>query len=287
MEKKRAAFAGSWYPSTASECESRIRGFLTEHGGPRQEESFAGGIVPHAGWVYSGSIACNVIASVASGSGTPIDTVILFGAHMHKQSEPFIMTHGACETPFGDLEIDEELVSAILSGIGLRPRSPAKFPDENTLELQYPFIKYFFPGARLVTCGVAPSNFAAMIGTMAVMEAKNLGKNIRVIGSTDMTHYGRDFGFTPKGDGREAVEWVKTVNDSRAVDAMTAMDDRAIIHQGLENHNMCCAGAAAATAAACRTMGSVRGLRYAYSTSCDKSGRTSSFVGYAGILYPL
>ncbi|THB74353.1 MAG: AmmeMemoRadiSam system protein B [Desulfobacteraceae bacterium] len=301
MEIKRSAFSGSWYPSGAAECERQIQGFLGENNGPLTG-SFAGGIVPHAGWYYSGSIACNVIASLSTedldpkhqdpahqdpAHQAPVDTIVLFGAHMHKQSEPFIMTHGAVDTPFGPIEIDEALTSAILSGVSLRPRSPDRFPDENTLELQYPFIKYFFPKAQLVTCGVAPSSFAPLIGSMVVMEARKLGKKIKIIGSTDMTHYGRDFGFTPQGTGKHAVDWVKTVNDRNAMDAMIRMDDASLIRQGLDEKNMCCAGAVAATASACKTLGVETGIEYAYSTSFDKSGAADSFVGYAGILYPL
>ncbi len=284
MEKKTAAFSGTWYPSGATECETMIQQFLAEKKGPATG-TFAGGIVPHAGWRYSGSIACRVIASLRS--ETRVDTVILFGAHMHRQSEPFIMTHGYCETPFGDIEIDDELVSRITSGISIRKRSPLKFPEENTLELQYPFIKYFFPEAKMVTCGVAPSLFAPVIGSLSIREARLLGRHVKVIGSTDMTHYGRDFGFMPAGTGKKAVDWVRNENDRKAMDAMIAMDEEAIIRQGQEHHNMCCPGAAAAAAAACRVQGAKTGMELDYATSYDLSGSADSFVGYAGILYPV
>jgi len=286
MEIKKMAYAGSWYPVDAKECESSIKGFLKDQQGPVQDGSFLGGIVPHAGWYYSGSIACRVIASLKSGkdSDEKIDTITLFGAHMHKQSEPFILTHGFVETPFGDIEVDRELADKISSGIGLRKRSPFKFPDDNTLELQLPFIKYFFPDTKIVICGVAPSFFASIIGSMVVEEAKSLSRNIKIIGSTDMTHYGPDFGFIPAGTGEKAVKWVKDENDRKAINAMMEMDESKIIAQGLENKNMCCSGAAAATAVACKKLGADKSIELDYATSFDKSGG-DSFVGYSGILY--
>ena len=283
MEKKKMAFAGTWYPATAGECETSIKNFLKEKQGPL-EGRFVGGIVPHAGWYFSGSIACRVIASLASDE--KIDTIVLFGAHMHRQSEPFILASGSIETPFGEIEVDTELVDKICSGISIRKRSVFKFPDENTLELQNPFIKYFFPKAKIVVCGVAPSFFAAIIGTMIVEDAKNLSKNIRIIGSTDMTHYGPDFGFTPAGSARNAVDWVKNKNDKTAIAAMMEMDETKIIAQGLDLKNMCCPGAAAATIAACKKLGAVRALELDYATSFEKSA-SASFVGYAGVLYAL
>ncbi len=283
MEKKRMSFAGSWYPETAKGCESSINDFLKENKGPF-DGRFIGGIVPHAGWYYSGSIACRVIASFKPDE--KIDTIILFGGHMHKQSEPFILAHGALETPFGDIEVDKELTDKIIDSISIRPRQPHKFPNENTFELQYPFIKYFYPDAKIVVCGVAPSFFSTIIGKMAVDEALKLSRNVRIIGSTDMTHYGPDFGFTKMGTGQNAVEWVRTQNDRNAIKAMLKMDESEIIAQGLENKNMCCTGSVAATSAACKKLGAVKALELDYATSFEKSV-SNSFVGYAGILYAL
>jgi AmmeMemoRadiSam system protein B len=310
MEKKQSAFASTWYPGSAGECKAAIHKFLKEGQGRKDgnqingnqidgnridgnrlngnqiDGEFLGGIVPHAGWFYSGSIACQVIASLQSQGPdkTPIDTILLFGAHMHKLSEPFIMTKGAIETPFGDLEVDGELVEKIASSHGIGKLSPLKFPDENTLELQYPFIKYFFPESKIVVCGVAPSSFAAILGARAVEEANALGRQIRVIGSTDMTHYGPDFGFTPAGLGQKAVEWVIKENDRNAVAAMKKMDEPGIIAQGLDHKNMCCPGAVAATVAACKKMGAAKAIELDYATSFEKSG-SDSFVGYAGLVY--
>jgi MEMO1 family protein len=283
MEKKRTAFAGTWYPASAEECKTLIQKFLTEKTGPAKD-SFAAGIVPHAGWVYSGSIACRTIASLVPSAPASVDTIVLFGAHMHQQSEPFVMTRGAIETPLGEIAVDADLVEAVTDNISIRKRSPLKFVDENTLEVQYPFIKYFFPDAQIVVCGVAPSFFAPVIGNTVVETASALKKNIRVIGSTDMTHYGPNFGFTPAGTGENAVEWVKTSNDAKALEAMKDMDEKAIIAQGLDNHNMCCPGAAAATAAAAKKMGATRARVLDYATSYDNT-RSDSFVGYAGLLY--
>ena len=280
METKRMAFAGSWYPRDRSECENAIQGFLNEKSA-LEKGRYAGGIVPHAGWFYSGSIACRVIKSLQS---EDVDTIVLFGGHMHQQSEPFILSSGRVETPFGDIDVDEQLVERILDGISIRPRGPGKFPDENTLELQYPFIKYFFPNARIVVCGVAPSFFASIIGNMVVEEAGVLSRTIKIIGSTDMTHYGPDFGLTSAGSGERAVDWVKKENDRMAVEAMLDMDESRIIAQGLENKNMCCPGAAAATAAACKKMGAVNALELDYATSFEKS-QSASFVGYSGVVY--
>ena len=296
MEKKQAAFAGTWYPGTARECEKAIQKFLNQGQG-RLLGNFVGGIVPHAGWHFSGSIAARVIASLQPRSASvtdgdtdepdragAIDTILLFGAHMHPRSYSFIMTRGVIETPFGEMAVAGELVEKIAAGVNIQKQGPETFPDDNTLELQYPFIKYFFPRAKIVVAGVAPSNIAAIIGGRAVEEANTLGRRIRIIGSTDMTHYGPDFGFFPAGLGEKAVEWVTTVNDKNAIVEMKQMDTDKIIAQGLDHKNMCCPGAAAAAIAACKKKGAVKAIELDYATSFERS-HSDSFVGYAGLVY--
>ncbi len=289
MDQKKMAFAGSWYPGGAAECEASIAGFLKEKHGPLAGD-YAGGIVPHAGWFYSGSIACRVIASLQSSN--PVDLVIFFGGHMHPDDQPFILSHGTVQTPFGDMAVAEDLVDDVCKKTedcsaetgGMQKLSPARFPDENTLELQYPFVRYFFPDAKIIACCVPPSSFAGAVGGIMIAAAEKRFSNIKVVGSTDMTHYGPNYGFAPAGAGKKAVAWVKEYNDKQAVDALLAMDPDKIVHQGLKNQNMCCSGAAAAAASACKANGAVQAEMLDYATSYEKSAG-SSFVGYSGILY--
>jgi AmmeMemoRadiSam system protein B len=281
MERKKMAFAGSWYPLTASECEASIQGFLS-NGQVSPDQEFIGGIVPHAGWYYSGSIACRVIANLKTKQ--KVDTILLFGAHMHSQSRPFILGAGSIETPFGDIETDSELVDNICNNVDIARLSPAQFPDDNTLELQFPFIKHFFPDAKIVVCGVPPTDFASVVGAAVVVESKKLSRSVKIVGSTDMTHYGPNFEFTVAGSGRKAVDWVTDKNDRDGIKAMLGMNELKVIATGLDNKNMCCPGAAAAAIAACKENGAVKAVELDYATSFSKSA-SDSFVGYAGILY--
>ena len=50
-------------------CEKEIGSFLAQEGFSRDiDNEYIGGIVPHAGWYYSGAIACNVIKALSTGS---------------------------------------------------------------------------------------------------------------------------------------------------------------------------------------------------------------------------
>ncbi len=280
---RRAVFAGSWYPSSAAECEREIEGFLAE--GQKMDLPAArrvGGIVPHAGWFFSGSIACNVISCLKSDD--PPDVFVVCGMHLHADDSCIMMAEGAWETPFGEIYVDEQLAGELTEQFSFTLESPHSFTQDNTIELQLPFIKYFFNDVKIVAMGVPPARSALEIGRAVVDIADRLGLRIKVIGSTDLTHYGRNYGFVTEGAGSQAVDWVRNRNDRRIIDLMLDMDAEKVIDEALASHNACCAGAAAAAIEAAKHLGADQAASIAYATSYDKSPG-DSFVGYAGIVF--
>jgi AmmeMemoRadiSam system protein B len=283
MSTRRADFAGSWYPDEPTECEREIKRFLKEGGGiVSQSGNYRGGIVPHAGWTFSGSIACNVIQALSEGVAPEV--VVVFGMHLHEKSACYIMTGGAWDTPFGEIQIHETLAEKLVEHFNFEVETARYYNPDNTIELQLPFIKYFFPNTTLLPIGVPPTHTSLEIGRAVVASADNLGLTLRVIGSTDLTHYGRNYGFTSQGSGKKAVDWVKNTNDRHIIDAMLAMDPEKVISEGLANKNACCAGAAATAIAAAKSLGATRALNATYATSYDKSPG-DSFVGYVGMVF--
>lgn len=280
---RRAVFAGSWYPSSAAECEKEIEGFLAE--GQKIDLPAAkrvGGIVPHAGWFFSGSIACNVISSLKSDD--PPDVFVVFGMHLHPESPCVMMAEGAWETPFGEIRVAGQLARELTKQFAFALESPDSFNQDNTIELQLPFIKYFFNEVKVVAMGVPPARSSLEIGRAVVDIADRLNLRVKVIGSTDLTHYGRNYGFVSKGTGSRAVDWVRHQNDRRIIDLMLDMDAEKVINEALASHNACCAGAAATAIETAKHLGADRGEAIAYATSYDKNPG-DSFVGYVGIVF--
>ena len=280
---RNAVFAGSWYPSSASDCEREIAGFLAEGKSFNPPgRKLVGGIVPHAGWFFSGSIACNVIHCL-KGEDTP-DVVVVFGMHLHANSPCYMMAEGAWETPFGEIPVERSLASELAQKFPFTLETPESFSQDNTVELQLPFIKYFFRDAKIVAMGVPPNSNSLEIGRTVVEISKRLGLRIKVIGSTDLTHYGINYGFVSRGTGKQAVDWVRNENDRRVIDAMLALEPEKVISEARSSQNACCAGAAATAIKAVKSLGADQADELAYATSYDKSPG-DSFVGYVGIVF--
>jgi len=283
MAARRSNFAGSWYPGGESECRQAVEEFLkTSLPCSSTEKEKVGGIVPHAGWFFSGKVACNVIKCLKSDSAP--ETVVVFGRHLRPGGKNYIMKEGQWATPFGDLEIDHDLAERLVSEFSFAVETASRYEQDNTIELQLPFIKYFFPDAKILPIGVPPSIASLRIGERVAEISQMTGRKTIILGSTDLTHYGDNYGYTPKGVGEEAVNWVKNENDKRVVDMMLAMDAEGVVHESLKNHNACCSGAAAAAIAAAGRLGAGNGEKLIYTTSYDIRP-DSSFVGYVGIVF--
>jgi AmmeMemoRadiSam system protein B len=283
MKVRKAVFSGSWYPARREACEREIEGFMAlDVNREGAAQGGKGGIVPHAGWYFSGAIACNVIRRLAAES--PPDAVAVFGMHLSPGSDAVLMTEGAWDTPFGDLPVAEDLAAELNRQFSFRLETARDFTQDNTIELQLPFIRYFFGDTAILPVGLPAREEALTIARAVVAGAARLGASLKVIGSTDLTHYGFNYGFTPQGVGRKAVDWVRNENDRRMVDALLAMRPAGVIEEALGRHNACCAGAAAGAVEAVLALGARKAETVAYATSYDKSPG-DSFVGYVGVIF--
>jgi MEMO1 family protein len=281
MNRRKRILPRGWYPFDAKDCKREIESYV-EGWSPSQIPSSNGfgGILPHAGWYFSGKLAARVLYSLKLKSR--VEVVVLYGGHLSAEDVPRIVTEEACETPLGDIEIHAAFVKTLMKSADIRKENPAS--GDNTIEVQLAMVKYFFPEAKLVGIRSPLSMKAEKLGKEVAEVAKKEGISILAIGSTDLTHYGPNYGFLSKGVGPASVEWVKKDNDRGFIDRALRMDAEGLLKHALENGSACSAGAALSAMATCKALGSKEGVLLDYYTSYDIMP-DDSFVGYAGILY--
>jgi len=274
FDKRERLLPTGWYPETAEQTLSMLKRWEDET--EETERRRAAAVVPHAGWFFSGKTAFSALYGLNRDAGT----VIIFGGHLSAGSIPVIYNFREFETPLGSIPLNTGLFEKITEAAEFLPGTG---PD-NTVEIQLPMVKFLFPGADIIALRVGSGTEAAEIGRLVFDAAGDLGISAVAAGSTDLTHYGPDYYFTPRGTGRDAVEWVKNVNDRRIIDAMTAMDVGKVLRAGNEDKAACSAGAAAAAITFAALSGVKAGTLVSYMTSYDVYAG-DSFVGYAGIVY--
>ena len=269
------ALPPGWYPSGASQVRRRIEDFLrseVEPGAPA-----LAGVAPHAGWEFSGRLACRVLRCLEP----EVETVVVVGGHLSPGDGVLAAFEPGYETPLGTLEADLDLLACLRGRLRVAEDTRA----DNTVEVQLPLLRHLLPRARALALRAAPSREAMALGEALAACAAELGRRVAVVGSTDLTHYGPNYGFTPHGTGQEALDWVRGQNDRRVVEALLALEHEKVLELARREHSACSAGGAVAAARYAALSGCTRGKLLEYATSCD-AAPSSSFVGYAAISYP-
>ena len=291
MQKRKSIVAGQFYPGQHDSCVDEINECLDARTlSEPLPETIVAGIVPHAGWTFSGSLAAMVFSAIKQ-QHEKVHTFVIFGAaHGYFGQSPAVYDRGSWITPLGEVAIDEELADAVLSA-GPVVSDAGAHRAEHSIEVQVPFMQYLFPGAKILPILVPPREQAVALGTsVGNVINKDKHKKIVCIGSTDLTHYGPRYGFTPMGVSADALKWADSVNDKKFIDLALKLEPERLLADAAENCNACGAGAAAAAIAAAKQIGKTEGLLLVHANSNEvmlrKMGTASAdSVGYAAIVF--
>jgi AmmeMemoRadiSam system protein B len=219
-----------------------------------------GGLVPHAGWVYSGALAALTIKALHE--ETPLTSVVLFTAdHWGAAGVGEVFDSGCWRTPLGDVPIDEALARAILAGDaggGTFAANCRAHAREHSGEVQVPLLQVLCPGVKIVPIAVPPTPLAMTIGRAVGALLAREFPGTRVLGSTDLTHHGGGRFPAPGGRGQAGAAW-SAANDKRMLDVIAALDAPGVIEEARRHANACGAGAIAAAIAAGGELGAAAG----------------------------
>lgn len=288
MMIREPVVAERFYPAEAEPCRQALdRCFAqTESTVLSTTEQVFGGLLPHAGWPCSGAVAAAVFS--ACGGQPPPETVVLFGAvHRSRGKHPAMFATGRWQSPLGSIEIDSRLAERVLSHTSLILDDPYAHEPEHSIEVQVPFVQRTFPGSKLLPIMVPPIESAVEAGRCVAYTVQSYGYRALMLATSDLTHYGQDYGFTPAGVGDRGLTWAKEVNDRRMVERIVALEADAIVAEATRHRNACGAGAIAAAIAAAQVLGAKRGVLLRHTTSREVLGPRSgdNAVGYAGIVF--
>jgi hypothetical protein len=278
--------AGRFYPASPQECRDEADRFLRvpADSGTLPQQAL-GGIVPHAGWAFSGAVAGRVFAYLKEHSD-PHTLVITGTVHVPEVVYPTTMTEGVWRTPLRDVEIDCEFATQLVE-MGAAEDNAAGHLREHSLEVPLPIAVRAFPGIRLVPLMVPLTVSGVETGRAVARVARSLGRRVLLVASTDLTHYGPNYNFTPAGIGPAALRWVKEENDARILGAIRRLDAESLVEIAREHKNACGPAAAACVLAAGRELGANAAYILQYTTSHDimPHGDPINFVGYVGAVF--
>jgi AmmeMemoRadiSam system protein B len=287
---RKPAVAGQFYPGGRQDCINEIEEYLSAANITTPlPETIVSAIVPHAGWVFSGDLACKAFAAIKK-QNKEVNTFVIFGTpHSYFSDLPAVYNFGKWITPLGEIDIDDDLAEKVIkTGIALSNTSVHR--NEHSIEVQVPIIQHLFPTAKILPILMPPTVQSIEMAEELGDILQRLNKKVVCIGSTDLTHYGPRYGFEPVGVGIDAIQWSSKVNDKKFIDAALKMVSRDLLLTTAEHCNACGPGAAAAAVSVATILGRQHGVILAQSNSYEvmvkKMGTTSDdCVGYVSIVY--
>lgn len=263
---RKSVVAGQFYPQTESSL-NKILSKLTDSSSEKQEAK--GVIMPHAGYIYSGSVAGLTISKVAIKK-----TVVILGTNHTGKGEPFsIMTKGSWATPIGEVKIDTEIAESILKESSLLREDMAAHLYEHSIEVIVPFLKYLKKDVTIVPIVISNGDIQEYqrFGKELADGFRKVGRPALFIASTDFTHY----------EPKEAAE----EKDRLAIDAISVLDEASLFDTVRKrNISMCGVAPTCVLINACKNLGAKKAGLVKYKTSGDISGDYTSVVGYGGLV---
>jgi MEMO1 family protein len=278
------AVAGRFYPGRAEELLREIRKYTSAGNTPFETGRITaiGCVAPHAGYIYSGSVA----GAVYSRLEIPNRCVILCPNHTGKGRALAVMANTAWQTPLGEVAADADLGARLLDRFPALEEDSAAHRGEHAIEVQLPFLQAQQPELQIVPIAIGTSNFDVLRGlgealadVIAALQEddqeedreENRDEKVLIIASSDMNHY--------------ESESITRVKDHKAIARVLAMDTRGlwevVTHEDI---TMCGFGPTIVMLTAAKLLGATAAKLVKYGTSGDVSGDYEAVVGYAGII---
>ncbi len=277
MEVRTPAVSGTFYPDDEKELKSLIHDCFMHPIGPGKiptadsNRKIYGVICPHAGFVYSGPVACHSFYAISSSSS---NLAIMVGPNHYGIGQNVAsMIDAGWKTPLGLVEVDSESALELREDLGIMEFDSFSHSKEHSIEVQVPILQETF-SREMKILPISLINqeqkIATQVGTAIAKIAEK--KDALLIGSSDFTHYEEN-----EFAHRQDLALIEPILKLDVDEFYKVLYERKVTACGF--------GAIAATMIASKELGATEGKLLKYATSGDVSGDKSSVVGYASIIF--
>jgi len=271
-EMREPALAGSWYPGDPEILSRDVKRYLENAKKEKVEGEIVALVSPHAGYMYSGQVAAYAYKLV---EGMIFDSVVVVGpSHRFPFKGASLWDRGGFRTPLGVVPVDAELSKKLMEKRKEIRFIPEAHSQENSLELQIPFLQTVLKSFKLVPIVMEPDWSWETCQYLASAIAETVrGKKVLLVASTDLSHY---YSYNI------AVELDRIV-----LNHIERFDIEGLNRDLKSNRAEACGGGPVITIMlAAKMLGANQGKVLKYLNSGDVTGDRSRVVGYAaGVFY--
>jgi hypothetical protein len=228
-EIRKAYVAGRFYPDRKNELENLIEKIYQQEKGKINtklaEKNIIGGVVPHAGYIFSAPQAVHFF-KIVSLSRQKFDTIVIINpSHTGYGEDISLCGYEAWDTPYGPIEVDTEFAGST----DLLFSSDAH-KQEHSGEVMLPLLKYFLDYEfKIVPISMRRQTLESARQTAQTIHKaqQNCKRKILVIASSDFSHY-----VSPQ---------VGQAQDDYVINEILKMNTDAVFQQ-VRKHDVSCCG---------------------------------------------
>ncbi len=267
---RRAAVAGSWYPSAPAKLQAAIDGHLrraddTASSEAHRDAELVGLIAPHAGLMYSGPVAAHAYRLLR---GRKFDIVVLVGpSHFVPFEGVSVWPAGAFETPFGELPVDAVVANDLIERCACVSAWPEAHAREHSLEMQMPFLAALAADVPILPLVMGHQRRQTAFSLADALSLVLQERRALLVASSDLSHY-HD---AVTAHDLDAVV-IEKIDRFDADGLMTTLERRP--------DHACGGGPIVTVLRAAKALGATTSRVVRYADSGDVSGDKSAVVGY-------
>ncbi|MDD4957181.1 MAG: AmmeMemoRadiSam system protein B [Candidatus Omnitrophica bacterium] len=269
VHAKNADLAGSWYTDSPAFLKKELDTYMSQADVQDVDGEVYAVLVPHAGLKFSGPVAAYAYKLLQK-AGPEVVIVVGFTHRLFAPGTIAVLDDDRIVTPLGDIEIDKELTGKLISSGPKFIGSKDIFDSENSIEMQFPFIKHALPGTKAVFVAMEDQGLKSCESLINALYdvIKGSEKKMIVIASSDMSHY------LPYDVGDKI--------DAMTTEVIRQMDPAKFYGFNMLNEQqlMCGYGAAYTVMSLAKQLGANKFLVLERANSGDTSGVKEKVVGY-------
>jgi AmmeMemoRadiSam system protein B len=176
---------GQFYPDKPAELKKLFKDFEASPALTLPGEVL-GFLLPHAGYVYSGAVAALGYRSLTRA----VETIVVVGpSHSVRFPGISLFAGETVETPLGDLPVDQEACEFLLKQDKAFSQFEPAFAREHSVEVHFPLIREYCPGARVVPLVTGQGRDATVKPLVRALKALRGQKPFLLVASSDLSHY--------------------------------------------------------------------------------------------------
>jgi len=188
-----SSLAGSWYPGDEKTLRNQLARFMEKANVTAKPNTIAM-ILPHAGYRFSGQAA---MAAVKTLPEKKYRRVVVIGPSHRRPMENILsvpnVTHYG--SPLGEVPLDVEFI-AQLKKHDIFQTIPPVHQREHSVQIEVPLLQYCLKDFLLVPIVAGALDEETIRNAGAIIQSL-IDEQTLVIASSDFTHYGPNYGYTP------------------------------------------------------------------------------------------